>query len=738
MKYFILLLLIFSISKQSNGQAEYVNDQPFWQEYHEGYVIDTAAEANDVKHISVNRQQAWIVTSAGVYMKNNNENSWKKVPVDGNNGPVFTVATDVKGITWIGAWNGVYKFQNNSLQLVPGTNGPISVLSNSNEGLYAIGPDGIWLLSNEHFAKLSYNIPRSVRNAVSDGNNGLWIASDVGLYHCYQQQTVCIRQTDLLLSAYIKDVAVSDDNTLWTAGLGGVSVLEKNSHKRFIRPENGCPSIYVNAIHTSPDGSMWIGTDVGLARFYKDGTHSLLFSRRWLMNDHVNDITFDEEGSAWIATSKGVSVIKRRKMTLADKQEFFYSVLMKRHIREPWIAGQCHLNIEGDVNSWIPEDDDNDGEFTSNYLAMESFRYATTKDPQAKKNAEKAFHFLKLLQEVTGTNGFFARSIVPVDWAGRVHDGNRTYNDQQLAAEQVQEPRFKPVQTRWHRSKDGKWLWKGDTSSDEVCGHMMGYFFYYLLAADDKEKQIISKHVGLLVDHLIANNFCLVDIDGKHTRWGVWSPDRLNNDPEWAPDRSQNSMEMLAFLKLAYYMTNDEKYQQQYLTLINKHGYLENMKNIVHQNPAWFVYFDVVLQAYMYPILLTCEKDSTLHNFYQQHMDEWMDKRRNDQNPLVNFFYCFARNKKEEIKASSDFLINTPLDLIDWTVDHTKREDVQIVRSPVLDDAQVNILPPPSIRYVVRWDKNPWAAVNGYPNMEREPVFWLLPYWMGRYLGMIR
>jgi hypothetical protein len=302
----------------------------------------------------------------------------------------------------------------------------------------------------------------------------------------------------------------------------------------------------------------------------------------------------------------------------------------------------------------------------------------------------------------------------------------------------VQEPRFKPVETRWRKSKDGKWLWKGDTSSDEVCGHMMGYFFYYLLAADDKEKQIISKHVALLVDHLIANDYCLADIDGKHTRWGVWSPDKLNNDPEWAPDRSQNSMEMLAFLKLAYFMTNNEKYQQHYLTLINKHGYLENMKNMLNQNPAWFIYFDVVLQAYMYPILLTCEKDSALHNFYQQHMDEWMKKRRNDQNPLVNFFYCFARNKKEEIKASSDFLINTPLDLIDWTVDHTKREDVQIVRSPVLDDAQVSILPPPEIRYVVRWDKNPWAAVTGYPNMEREPVFWLLPYWMGRYLGMIR
>jgi len=55
----------------------------------------------------------------------------------------------------------------------------------------------------------------------------------------------------------------------------------------------------------------------------------------------------------------------------------------------------------------------------------------------------------------------------------------------------------------------------------------------------------------------------------------------------------------------------------------------------------------------------------------------------------------------------------------------------------VLDEWQVNELPPASIRTVVRWDKNPWAAENGVPDIEREPVFWLLPYWMGRYLKMI-
>ncbi|MES1223281.1 MAG: regulator, partial [Bacteroidota bacterium] len=410
----------------------------------------------------------------------------------------------------------------------------------------------------------------------------------------------------------------------------------------------------------------------------------------------------------------------------------------KRHIREPWIAGQCHLKTPGDITTWQPDDDDNDGEFTGNYLTMESFRYAVTKSEDARTKAKKAFHFLQQLREVTGGDGYFARTIIPADWKYRIHDNNRKYSEREIAEELVKEPRFKPLEERWKKSADGKWLRKGDASSDEWCGHMMGYFFYYQLAADEEEKAIVRKHVSILLDHLIANNFNMMDADGTHTRWAVWSPDDLNRNPEWKPDQYQNSMELLTFLKLAFYMTGDNKYQQHYLRLIKKEHYLENMDQVPDQNPAFFIYYDVTMQSYLLPILLHCEKDPKLLAFYRKFTDKWMDKRRNDKNPLINFLYSYSRNKKEELNASVDFLIDTPLDLIDWTVDHTKREDVKIVRSPVLDDVQVAELPPASIRVAVRWDKNPWVATNGYPDMEREPVFWLLPYWMGRYLNMIR
>jgi hypothetical protein len=270
-----------------------------------------------------------------------------------------------------------------------------------------------------------------------------------------------------------------------------------------------------------------------------------------------------------------------------------------------------------------------------------------------------------------------------------------------------------------------------------MCGHMFGYFFYYELVADKDEKKIVASHIASIVNHLIKNNYNMMDVDGSHTRWSVWSPDKLNHDPEWLPDKYQNSMELLTFLKLAYHVTGNSDYEKRYRHLINEEHYLQNMANIKYQNPAWFIYFDVILQAYLYPILIKCEEDPQLRDFYNKHMDEWMERRRCDKNPLINFIYCYSRNKKVELEASHDLLKDTPLDLVSWPIDHRRREDISIVHSPVLDEDQVSELPPASIRATIRWDANPWQAVNGDPSIEREPVFWLLPYWMGRYLKMI-
>jgi hypothetical protein len=83
-------------------------------------------------------------------------------------------------------------------------------------------------------------------------------------------------------------------------------------------------------------------------------------------------------------------------------------------------------------------------------------------------------------------------------------------------------------------------------------------------------------------------------------------------------------------------------------------------------------------------------------------------------------------------------LRDEPLDLVQWTIDSRKREDIRLVHEPVLDDTEVNRILPPSERATIRSDSNLYSAVRGEDGMsESSGVFWLLPYWMGRYYGFI-
>ncbi len=721
---------------QNSVKFQSYRDELFAQEYHMAYKISDQPADNEVRNITVDGDgKVWIATASGVFFKEPDSREWIAIIRGEERGPAYDVLS-VNDEVFLATWDGLYLVKDREYKKQDGIDAPVSALCANGENVYALGPKGIWKRTGENWEKQNYEIARSVRDAMVNDEGTLWVATDVGLYACENGGTILYQDTNELKSCYVQAVSTGPQNEIWTGVLGGVSVRDQNKLIKNITPKEGIPSAFVNCIRQAPDGVMWVGTEVGIVRFYLDGSHSLRFSKRWLTDNSVNDICFDKEGTAWIATSNGVSAIKQKQMTLATKQDYFYSECMTKHIREPWICGNLRLTTPGDTSTWRNSDDDNDGEYTGGYLAMESFRYAVTGDEDARIKARKAFDFLRLLQTVTETDNFFARTIVPVEWT-EVHDPNRTYTKHQLADAMVNDPRYKPVEKRWRKSSDGKWLWKGDTSSDEMNGHMMAYFYYYEYAADKAEKQLVRDHVSKIVDGLIRNNYNLIDIDGKHTRWGVWSPDKLNRDPDWASEKNLNSMELLTYLKFASHISGNEKYEKEYHRLIDEEGYLENAKGINSKNPAWQIYFDLTMEGYLFPILLRYETDPEIRAVYEQMLEDWMAGQKSGENLINNLAYTLCTGKKINVQQTIDFLKDTPLDLVDWHIDHTLREDVEIVRSPILEEIQIAELPPASERATVRWDKNPWAAIHGNPSQVREPVFWLWPYWEARYFGII-
>ena len=225
-------------------------------------------------------------------------------------------------------------------------------------------------------------------------------------------------------------------------------------------------------------GAVWLGSDEGAARFdphtrFRWDRWQYFYGRRWLPGDKVLNIWVDESDQSrrvWVRTEKGVSLIEWRPMKLEEKAKYFDERIEQRHVRHGLVAGS-HLRVAGDLSSNERFSNDNDGLWTAIYLGAQAFRYAVTHEPDARAKARRALQALVRLEEITGVPGLPARSFVSAE-----------------------EPL--PKSGEWHPTPEGKWLWKGDTSSDELVGHYFAYAAYFDLVADDGEKEAIRKVVS--------------------------------------------------------------------------------------------------------------------------------------------------------------------------------------------------------------------------------------------------
>ncbi|MGR5143270.1 Ig-like domain-containing protein [Photobacterium sp. DNB23_23_1] len=120
-------------------------------------------------------------------------------------------------------------------------------------------------------------------------------------------------------------------------------------------------------------------------------------------------------------------------------------------------------------------------------------------------------------------------------------------------------------------------LYKADTSNDESIGHFFVYRIAYdILDESDPEekalKTLVRKTMQKWADHVIANEYNFVDASGQPTKWGKTSRDYFNNDYAWE-DAALNSMVLVAGMKLAAYVTGEQRYDDEYEALASKNGY---------------------------------------------------------------------------------------------------------------------------------------------------------------------
>ncbi len=522
----------------------------------------------------------------------------------------------------------------------------------------------------------------------------------------------------------VRTLVVSSDGTVWAGTSDGLAKLPEGFSQWIeFSGSDGLHYGDILNLRVTGSGELLASTSMGGSVYGADGSRRNYLGQKWLPSNQVRDMLRLEDGALVFATSSGVSRVEPVSMTLADRASEYDGIVQERHVRLlGFTSTQCPLAVAGDVSSYYQIDDDNDGQWTEMYLASQCFRYAVTGSEEAYNNARTAAHAMLELLRVPGMGGFFARSIVPPE---------------DCEAKQA------AGAGEWHLSSDGKWCWKGDTSSDEFVGHVFGLSLYFDLVADEQEKLIVAEAFGQMLGYLLDNGYQLIDVDGKPTTHGHFDPEWMDTDlGAMFGDAGLNSAMILGGLKAAYHMTGQQRFMDAFDDLVYEHDYKNYVSRIEEINTAWHTNHDSEEMSFlaMYT-LIRYEDDPELLKLWLHGLEYLWKVQRPERNPEFNFMYAaMAKTDEYDLDLSVRTLQLLPYDLVIWGVDNSHRLDLDIDPRPDrAGNLQNKFVLPYNEREIMRWSENPYRLIQpGGGTSESSGTFWLLPYWMGRYYGIIR
>jgi hypothetical protein len=480
-------------------------------------------------------------------------------------------------------------------------------------------------------------------------------------------------------------------------------------------------------------GNLWFGSEKGAFMLRKDGRFNYYYGERWLPGNRVFQVSEGENEKVLILTDRGVGEIHFTPMTLEQKALSYEKQVRQRHIRYGF---NCDISTlkHGDLSTSEMGQRDSDNLWTSMYLVSQLFRYKVTGSQEALQNCLESFDAMERLFEITGMKGYFAR--------GFERRGHHKFSSQLRDAEMTD---------GWIHAKDEQWDWRGTTSSDQTVGQMFSLTLLAELMDGDVKKRAVNL-MDQLMTNIIENDWYLIDFDGKPTLWGKWNPSYVNGFPTNVGDRKLNSSNIIGFLQAAYHFTGKQIYKEKAYELINSHGYMENllrpMSEIGQAAPGSDEHAKMLSEGWnhsddeMYFLAYWClypyAFDASLKAKYKTSIQEHWELERPEKDGLWNLCYAMTGAKEFDRDETIWYLKEFPLDMIEWQVMNSHRKDIELLKPGFRGQTTKEILPPderPDLKHnrnLFRLDR----ASNGNTELSAGDSF-LLPYWMGRYLGVI-
>lgn len=519
----------------------------------------------------------------------------------------------------------------------------------------------------------------------------------------------------------------SFNNNLIVGTNSGFLTVDTSSGKQVGDIHNKLPSTEITDLETI-DGQLWFGSTQGAFRLREDGKFDYYYGKRWLPGNRVEHISKGIDGSILILTDAGLGQIMFEKMTLFDKAQYYEKQVRNRHIRLGFNATLADME-NGNIDSGRLSDSDNDGLWTTMYLAGEAFRYSVTESNEALQNCKESMDAMERLFSINSVPGFPSRSFERSGYIDVLHDPDR-----------------------WQHSDDPEWDWKATTSSDEAIGHIFAYSVMAELMDNELKDRAITL-IDTLMSHVVRNDMYMVDYDGKPTTWGRWNPEYVNARPKMVGDRKINASNIIGMLQTAYHFTGKEKYKEKAFDLMDNHGYLENlmwpMKDVAPApddaddwskmlSESWNHSDDEMYFVGYWGLYKYAFNDTLKAKYKEAIIDHW-EIERPEKEGAWNIMTALTGTPEFDLEEAAWYLREHPMDLVTWDIMNSHRKDIEPIAPNFRGQTTKEVLPPDE-RRIQRHNANMFRLdkVGGDGNQEYSAGdIWLLPYWMGRYLGVI-
>jgi len=398
-------------------------------------------------------------------------------------------------------------------------------------------------------------------------------------------------------------------------------------------------------------------------------------------------------------------------LTLERKAEIFTYDLEARFRIEGQVAPKLRV-ATGSYN--MPDN----CYMTGIYLGTEALRLAVTRDPRALANVEGALAALERLEAVTGTPGFLARAYWPAARGPHGDDGE------------------------WSKSPDGRYLWRGDVSNDQVTGFLYGASLAFDLGPASLRPRI-ALLVARVVDRIQANGRQIVDAAGKVTTWGRYDRDYVvNREP-------MNALLWLQHLAVARQVTGEERFRKLYEETARRDAYarfaLVARKATDPLKAGAVNHSDDVLLFLAYLPLFRLEKTADLRDLYLRSLDRTWREVAVEENPFFTYVHRAATGDRSHDAAARRTLELFPFDLKWNRLTIAGYERRFGFRSDALPrsaaPARPGVVPiDRRPRLWSAWANDPYVAGSRETDgaMEYQALDFLMAYWLGRYTAALQ